>query len=56
MRTRCIEGYVLTTGAYALDNPVRRFYEIFEEFIRMYEIIPIERLSEIHFVRDATNS
>ena len=56
MRTRCIEGYVLTTGAYALDNPARRFYEIFKEIFRMYEVIPIERLNEIHFVRDVTNS
>jgi len=33
MRTRCIEGYVLTTGAYTLDNPAKRFDEIFEEFL-----------------------
>jgi len=56
MRTRYIENYALTTGAYAFDNPVRRFNEIFEEFVKRYAIIPIERLNEIHFVRDATKN
>ena len=56
MRTRSIENYILTTGVYTFDNPIRRFDEIFEEFVKRYAIIPIERLNEIHFVRDATKN
>ena len=55
MRTRCIENYALTTGNHTFDNPIRSFYEIFEEILEAYRINPIERLSE-KFIRDSRNN
>jgi len=54
MRTRCIEGYVLTTGAYTLDNPIRRVDELRSDIDTNYDIKPIERTYQPRCAKDVS--